>query len=94
MATKGAEDVAGSAPSFLSKIGNIEPLNEPQSTTKTNETLMVNAINNQCSPYVFGQATCQRKIRRKPIKPRQKPKRKPDVSSRSEERRVGKECPV
>jgi hypothetical protein len=43
VATNGADEVAGSAPSFLSKSGSIEPANEPHKTTPTSEKPTVNA---------------------------------------------------
>ena len=50
VATKGAEDEAGSAPNFFKSIGNMLPANEPHSTTPTNEKLTDAARRNQCNP--------------------------------------------
>ena len=39
VATKGAEEEAGSAPNFFNMIGSILPASVPQSTTPTSEKL-------------------------------------------------------
>ena len=44
VATKGADEVAGSAPNFLRMNGNIEPDSVPQSTTPIKEKLTVNPM--------------------------------------------------
>ena len=44
VATKGADETAGSAPSLFNIIGNIEPLSVPHSTTPTNDTPTVNPM--------------------------------------------------
>jgi len=44
VATKGAEDTAGSKPNRFNIIGNNEPMVFPQSTTPTNENPTTNAI--------------------------------------------------
>ena len=50
VATKGAEDTAGSAPNFLSTMGNMDPVMVPQITTPKMVNPMVKAISNQCTP--------------------------------------------
>ena len=47
VATKGAEDTAGSAPSFLSTTGSIEPAIVPHTTTPKIVKPIVTPINNQ-----------------------------------------------
>ncbi len=50
VATKGADETAGSAPSRFNIIGSIEPLRVPHNTTPTNDTPTVIPIKNQCVP--------------------------------------------
>ena len=50
VATKGAEDVAGSILNFFKTIGIIEPLNVPHITMPISEKKIVVAINNQWGP--------------------------------------------
>ena len=50
VATKGAEEEAGSAPNFFKMIGSILPINEDHKTTPTKEKQTVSPIKNQCSP--------------------------------------------
>ena len=49
VATKGAEEAAGSAPNFFNTNGNMEPENVPHITTPINEKNTVIATRNQCS---------------------------------------------
>lgn len=77
VATKGAEDVAGSAPKRFNINGNIEPDKDPQSTTPTKATPTVSAISIQCGPYISVNCA-QAKIRRKPIAPSANPSKRPD----------------
>ncbi len=50
VATKGAEDAAGSSFKRFNSIGNIEPIKLPQSTMPIKEQEMVRPIMFQCSP--------------------------------------------
>ena len=50
VATKGAEDTAGSAPHFFNTMGNIEPLSVPHNTTPSKENPTVKAIRISCAP--------------------------------------------
>lgn len=50
VATKGAEDVAGSAPTFFKRKGNIDPINDPHNTIPTSDRDTVEPTNIQCSP--------------------------------------------
>src|SRR5580765_4602085 len=50
VATKGAEEEAGSAPSFFKMIGNILPVNVPQRTTPIREKLTVRPTRSQRCP--------------------------------------------
>src|SRR5690349_4627545 len=86
VATKGAEDTAGSAPSFFKMIGNIEPDNVPHNTTPISDTPTVNATSSQFGPYKSlitpcCISSCHRAILTKPIRPRMVPNNKPDKIS-------------
>lgn len=50
VATKGADEEAGSAPDFFRMIGSILPINDDHNTTPTKEKQTVSPIKNQCSP--------------------------------------------
>lgn len=50
VATKGADEVAGSNLSLFITIGSIDPANEPHKTIPINEKPTVNATNNECGP--------------------------------------------
>lgn len=50
VATKGADDDAGSAPNLFNNIGNILPMSDAQSTTPIREQLTVKPIRIQCGP--------------------------------------------
>jgi hypothetical protein len=50
VATNGADDVAGSNPSFFMRSGSIDPLNVPHITTPINEVPIVSPISMECSP--------------------------------------------
>ena len=50
VAMNGADETAGSNPSFFKSIGNIEPDNVPHKTTPTSVSPTVMAISNQCGP--------------------------------------------
>jgi len=50
VATKGAEDVAGSNPSFFMRSGSMDPLSVPHITTPINDVPMVRPISMECSP--------------------------------------------
>ncbi len=50
VATKGADETAGSNPKRFKKIGSMEPDKVPQSTTPIKENPTVNPIIIQCSP--------------------------------------------
>ena len=50
VATKGAEETAGSNPKRFKKMGSIEPDKVPQSTTPISENPTVHPIIIQCSP--------------------------------------------
>ena len=50
VATKGAEETAGSAPSLFKTIGSIDPVMVPHMTTPNIVKPIVIAINNQCAP--------------------------------------------
>src|SRR6266480_2087858 len=88
VATNGAEDVAGSAPTRLKTNGNIEPESEPQSTTPTSARPTVIATSGQCGPYnsrwkYFSPAIDHSATRNVPIAPRIKPSDKPARISRN-----------
>ena len=50
VATKGADDVAGSAPSFFSSNGSIEPDNDPHKTIPIRDAPTVKPTSIQCGP--------------------------------------------
>ena len=50
VATKGAEEVAGSSPTFFNRKGNNEPESVPHRTIPTIENPTVKPINIQCAP--------------------------------------------
>ena len=50
VATKGAEEEAGSAPNLFNKMGSILPIREAQRTTPIKEKVTVNPIKAQCGP--------------------------------------------
>ena len=50
VATKGADEVAGSAPIFFSSSGNIEPDSVPYKTIPNKVMATVIPNNNQCGP--------------------------------------------
>src|ERR1041385_5966835 len=87
VATKGADDVAGSAPTRRKRNGNIEPESEPQRTTPTSARPTVIATSGQCGPYnwrlkYFSPTMDQSATRKTPIVPRIKPNDKPARISR------------
>lgn len=79
--TNGADELAGSAPNFLSKNGNIEPTNEPHNTTPKMEMETVKPINCQCGPYTSVN-TWNPYIRIIPKQPSMIPNNAPAISSR------------
>ena len=50
VAIKGAEEVAGSAPTFFKNMGNIEPITVPHKTTPKSDMETVRARPSQCGP--------------------------------------------
>ena len=82
VATKGAEETAGSAPSFFKTMGSIEPLRVPHKTTPTKLNPTVEAISIQWAPYRLGAMLCQTPTRTKPMNPSTEPNNKPLKSSR------------
>src|SRR5713226_9660169 len=81
VATKGADDVAGSNPSRRKMKGKHDPTKEPHSTTPIKDKATVDATSSQCGPYRF-ENDDQIEIRRKPIAPRMQPRANPESSSR------------
>src|SRR5215471_15172785 len=81
VATKGADDVAGSKPNRRSKKGSIDPAIVPHKTMPIRATPTVSATKGQCGPYRFENAD-HTVIRRKPIVPRITPSPKPEKISR------------
>src|ERR1051326_4521118 len=87
VATKGADEVAGSAPTRRRTNGNIDPEREPQSTTPTSAKPTVNATSGQCGPYssrwkYFSPMMDHSATRKIPIAPRIAPNEKPARISR------------
>ncbi len=50
VATKGADEVAGSKPAARSKNGSMAPVTPPQTTTQAMEIETERATRNQCGP--------------------------------------------
>ena len=81
VATNGADDVAGSKPSFFNNKGSMEPASDPHKTIPINVKPTVKATISQCGPYILLNGT-HAVIRKKPIIPRVTPSIKPDNISR------------
>src|SRR5690606_17360790 len=78
--TKGADELAGSAPRRLSKKGNIDPVNDPHKTTPIRDRHTTKPTSIQCSPYVCVK-NCQVAIRKKPNVPNITPRIAPEITS-------------
>src|SRR5205809_1115737 len=82
VATKGAEDAAGSAPTLRRIKGSMDPESVPQSTTPTSAMPTVSATRGQCAPYGCRWKYCSPTIahaptRTMPIVPRIAPNASP-----------------
>src|SRR4029079_10232637 len=81
VATKGADEVAGSSFKVRRRKGSMDPEIVPHKTTPTSENDTVTAIKSQCGPYTVEKLD-QIEMRRNPITPSTRPRIKPQASSR------------
>src|SRR5216117_829973 len=87
VATKVADDVAGSAPTLRRINGSMDPESVPQSTTPTSAIPTVSATSGQCGPYGCRWKYCSPTMahaptRTTPITPRIAPNESPACTSR------------